>query len=106
FQAEDGIRAGHVTGVQPCALPILLRHDEGTLRDNVALRDRAFLPRESVQMLLPAEIGDYTDFYSSREHATNVGIMMRGPDNALKIGRASCRERAERSVVASSAEHA
>ena len=28
-------------------------------------------------------IGDYTDFYSSREHATNVGIMLRGPDNAL-----------------------
>jgi fumarylacetoacetase len=34
-------------------------------------------------MHLPAAIGDYTDFYSSREHATNVGIMMRGPDNAL-----------------------
>jgi fumarylacetoacetase len=34
-------------------------------------------------MHLPAEIGDYTDFYSSREHATNVGTMLRGPDNAL-----------------------
>ena len=34
-------------------------------------------------MLLPAEIGDYTDFYSSREHATNVGALFRGPDNAL-----------------------
>src|SRR6516225_8697727 len=34
-------------------------------------------------MLLPATIGDYTDFYSSREHATNVGIMMRGAQNAL-----------------------
>lgn len=32
---------------------------------------------------LPANIGDYTDFYSSREHATNVGIMFRGKDNAL-----------------------
>jgi len=31
----------------------------------------------------PADIGDYTDFYSSREHATNVGSMFRGPDNAL-----------------------
>ena len=27
--------------------------------------------------------GDYTDFYSSKEHATNVGTMFRGPDNAL-----------------------
>ncbi|CAI8013567.1 Fumarylacetoacetase [Geodia barretti] len=34
-------------------------------------------------MHLPAEIGDYTDFYSSREHATNVGTMFRGPENAL-----------------------
>jgi fumarylacetoacetase len=33
---------------------------------------------------LPASIGDYTDFYSSREHATNVGIMFRGKDNALQ----------------------
>jgi fumarylacetoacetase len=34
-------------------------------------------------MLLPAQIGDYTDFYASRYHATNVGIMFRGKDNAL-----------------------
>jgi fumarylacetoacetase len=34
-------------------------------------------------MHLPADIGDYTDFYSSLEHATNVGIMFRGKDNAL-----------------------
>jgi len=33
---------------------------------------------------MPAKIGDYTDFYSSREHATNVGIMFRGVDNALQ----------------------
>ena len=33
-------------------------------------------------MLLPAEIGDYTDFYSSREHATNVGTMLRGAGQA------------------------
>ena len=34
-------------------------------------------------MQLPVDIGDYTDFYSSREHATNVGTMFRGPDAAL-----------------------
>ncbi len=33
---------------------------------------------------LPAAIGDYTDFYSSREHATNIGVMLRGKDNALQ----------------------
>lgn len=34
-------------------------------------------------MHLPAQIGDYTDFYSSIHHATNVGIMFRGKENAL-----------------------
>ena len=37
----------------------------------------------AVQMLLPVKVGDYTDFYSSLEHATNVGIMFRDPANAL-----------------------
>ena len=61
----------------------LLRHDEATLRDNASLRERALVQRKDVAMQLPAEIGDYTDFYSSREHATNVGSMFRGPDKAL-----------------------
>jgi fumarylacetoacetase len=34
-------------------------------------------------MQLPVLIGDYTDFYSSKEHATNVGKMFRDPENAL-----------------------
>ncbi len=61
----------------------LLRDDEPALRDNARLRDRALVPMSDVEMLLPAEVGDYTDFYSSREHATNVGVMFRGKDNAL-----------------------
>jgi fumarylacetoacetase len=61
----------------------LLRADEPTLRDDAHLRDTALLPRAGVELLLPVEIGDYTDFYSSREHATNVGTMFRGADNAL-----------------------
>src|SRR6266446_1301594 len=61
----------------------LLRHDEPTLRDNPSLRERCLVPMKDVEMLLSAEIGDYTDFYSSREHATNVGSMFRGPDKAL-----------------------
>lgn len=44
----------------------------------------AFLvPRQQASMCMPLQIGDYTDFYSSREHATNVGIMFRGKENAL-----------------------
>ncbi|HMQ48153.1 MAG TPA: fumarylacetoacetase [Saprospiraceae bacterium] len=39
--------------------------------------------QKDVEMLLPVQVGDYTDFYSSREHATNVGTMFRGKDNAL-----------------------
>lgn len=38
---------------------------------------------QDVEMQLPVLIGDYTDFYSSREHATNVGMMFRDPENAL-----------------------
>jgi hypothetical protein len=34
-------------------------------------------------MHMPASVGDYTDFYLSREHATNCGTMLRGPNNAL-----------------------
>ena len=62
----------------------LLSSDEPTLRDDAGVRKAAFHPLSRVEMLLPAAIGDYTDFYSSREHATNVGVMFRGPDNALQ----------------------
>jgi fumarylacetoacetase len=61
----------------------LLREDEPTLRDDEALRRRVLLPADQVAMHLPVAIRDYTDFYSSREHATNVGIMFRGKENAL-----------------------
>jgi len=45
--------------------------------------DSFLFPQAAVELLLPLRIGDYTDFYSSREHATNVGTMFRDPDNAL-----------------------
>ena len=41
------------------------------LSSNPALRAAAIHPLSEAKMHLPAEIGDYTDFYSSREHATN-----------------------------------
>jgi len=62
----------------------LLSANEPTLRDNDSLRDRVLTPMDEVEMMLPVNIGDYTDFYSSEQHATNVGTMFRGPENALK----------------------
>ena len=62
----------------------LLHANTSTLRDDAALRAQALHRMEDVEMLLPAQIHDYTDFYSSREHATNVGTMFRGKDNALQ----------------------
>ena len=61
----------------------LLRADTPTLRDDPALRAEVLLPRSETRMHLPARVGDYTDFYSSRDHATNVGTMLRGAENAL-----------------------
>ncbi len=61
----------------------LLRSDEPALRDDARLRERALAPQAQVEMLLPVRVGDYTDFYSSREHAHNVGTMLRGADKAL-----------------------
>jgi fumarylacetoacetase len=66
------------------AVSRLLRSDEPSLRDAAALREAALLPVAQVELLLPVEVGDYTDFYSSREHASNVGTMFRGKDNALQ----------------------
>lgn len=60
-----------------------LAADSSDLRDRAALRDAAFVPRARAEMLLPVEISDYTDFYSSYHHAHNVGTMLRGADNAL-----------------------
>ncbi len=45
--------------------------------------NRIVLDVDQVEMLLPVEIGDYTDFYSSEQHAYNVGCMFRDPNNAL-----------------------
>ena len=53
------------------------------LRDNAAHRAQIICLVSEVEMQLPVQIGDYTDFYSSKEHATNVGMMFRDPANAL-----------------------
>lgn len=60
----------------------LLRHDNPELKSNAG-REIALVPMEEVQMQMPVRIPNYTDFYSSEEHATNVGSMFRDPKNAL-----------------------
>lgn len=61
----------------------LLEVSNTELQHNEAVRSSVFIPMDQVQMLLPVHIGDYTDFYSSEQHAYNVGCMFRDPDNAL-----------------------
>ncbi|ODM89817.1 Fumarylacetoacetase [Orchesella cincta] len=60
----------------------ILSSSESVLRDS-PLRKTALVSQSDVTMHLPARIGDYTDFYSSIDHATNVGTMFRGKENAL-----------------------
>ncbi|QOZ30762.1 fumarylacetoacetase [Bradyrhizobium sp. CCBAU 53421] len=62
----------------------LLRSDHPELRDNRELRARALVPIADVRLHMPFAVSGYTDFYSSKEHATNVGVMFRGKDNALQ----------------------
>ena len=62
----------------------LLRHDHSELRDNEKLRKRALVPMADAKLHMPIAVAGYTDFYSSKEHATNVGVMFRGKDNALQ----------------------
>lgn len=64
-------------------LSALLLADNAELRDDAALRKRALIAQGDARLHLPVEIPGYTDFYSSREHATNVGSMFRDPKNAL-----------------------
>lgn len=53
------------------------------LKENKAHTDVVLFAVSEIEMQLPVQIGDYTDFYSSKEHATNVGKMFRDPENAL-----------------------
>lgn len=61
----------------------LLNIENSELRDHAELKAKALVLQSEAQMLLPVHIPNYTDFYSSKEHATNVGMMFRDPANAL-----------------------
>ena len=54
-----------------------------TLKSNVKHKEIVLFRLDEIEMQLPVQVGDYTDFYASKEHATNVGIMFRGKENAL-----------------------
>ena len=61
----------------------LLAADTDTLRDNQDLQSKALFKQADVTMHIPVHVPGYTDFYSSKEHATNVGTLFRDPANAL-----------------------
>lgn len=61
----------------------LLNINTADLRDNKEARAKVLQYISNVQMQMPVKVGDYTDFYSSIDHATNVGTMFRDPNNAL-----------------------
>lgn len=61
----------------------LLSADNEIIRDNEAIRRKALLNQVDITLHLPLQVPGYTDFYSSKEHATNVGTMFRDPNNAL-----------------------
>lgn len=54
------------------------------LQANVSLQQAILLPRDQYRMHLPMHIDDYTDFYAGLNHAYNVGVLFRGPQNALQ----------------------
>jgi fumarylacetoacetase len=60
----------------------LLRHDNDELKLNQA-HQAALISMSEAVMLMPVHVQNYSDFYSSEEHATNVGSMFRDPKNAL-----------------------
>ena len=61
----------------------LFHSDSAELRDRPDLQASCLVPASHVTMHMPVEVGDYTDFYSSEDHARNVGKMFRDPENAL-----------------------
>ena len=64
------------------ALSRLLRRDGAGDRPNAAVQRKILVPMRDAELVLPVAVGNYTDFYASVHHATNVGSMFR-PDNPL-----------------------
>lgn len=60
----------------------LLEEGNEELKNHYSVKS-LLIPQSEVKMCMPIQIGDYTDFYSSEQHAYNVGCMFRDPENAL-----------------------
>lgn len=61
----------------------MLCDENSFLKTDTAFFGKVFKKQSEVKMLIPVKVGDYTDFYSSIDHATNIGTMIRDPKNAL-----------------------
>lgn len=61
----------------------LLEEGNTELKNNAEVLKEAFFEQSEVEMCMPIQVPNYTDFYSSEQHAFNVGTMFRGPENAL-----------------------
>ncbi|MBW3545325.1 MAG: fumarylacetoacetate hydrolase family protein, partial [Bacteroidetes bacterium] len=58
--------------------------NEAANKDTIKfMQKKVLVPMDVAELLMPVAVGDYTDFYSSEDHARNVGTMFRDPDNAL-----------------------
>ena len=64
-------------------LSVFLSESNSSILENPIIVENLLVKQSEAQMLIPVNIPNYTDFYSSKEHATNVGIMFRDPANAL-----------------------
>jgi fumarylacetoacetase len=72
-----------VTGAVRERLIELFTNTNTELRNDETARKEVLLPMAEVEMVLPVFVPSYTDFYSSIEHATNIGSMIRDPEKAL-----------------------
>jgi fumarylacetoacetase len=72
-----------VTNAIRAAIQGIFNKENTTLQNNTVHQAEILHDVKSVELLMPIKVGDYTDFYSSRDHAINVGTMFRDPENAL-----------------------
>ena len=80
---NDFISTGKsMTGAVRTAIIQMLTDGNSRLKDSPEFRE-VFKKQSEVRMLMPVKVGDYTDFYSSMDHAVNIGTMIRDPKNAL-----------------------
>jgi fumarylacetoacetase len=75
--------ARYWSAVRDRMIALLAEDGDPALKDDAELRSRALLPLADVRMHLPFKVAGFTDFYAGCHHASNVGTMLRGPDNAL-----------------------